>query len=1016
MTAKPLVSGIIIFLDEQEFIEEAIRSVFAQSYDTWELLLIDDGSTDRSTQIARDFAARYPERIRYFEHEGHQNRGMSASRNLGIKHARGKYIALLDGDDVWLPEKLERQVALMEATPRAGMLYGKTEYWHSWSGHVDAQARDRVPELGVPHDRLFEPPALLTLLYPLGPGTAPCLCSILARTDLVRRVGGFEETFRGFYEDQAFLSKVYLTAPVLVTEGCWDRYRIHSASCSATVKDAGTYDSYRRQYLEWLAGYLSAQGIQEPRVIAATRDALSVYRNSPGGHVSYSSWLRLLRVADDNTARLVVDPHDPDKVRIEISRAGTHTSHDIQLNHPRLRVDPTTKYEITFSARADRPRRVSCGVAKGHAPWTNLGFYDQIELSPDWQRFQRQFTVDESEDNARIHFDVGESDIPVDLSSLSLVDLSTGAFVAPAIPSTQPGQAAGTVPAEPVVPIGEVDFGSFRRVTPISQDFGCDRGRPVDRYYIENFLERRREDVRGRVLEIGENTYTRRYGGDRVTVSDVLHVTEGEPQATIIADLASADHIPSDSFDCIILTQTLQLIYDVRAAIATIQRILKPSGVLLATFPGISQTHDSEWGDIWCWNFTPVSARRLFQEAFPADHVTIETFGNVLSAISFLHGLAVDELTPAELDHREPGYTVTIAVRAVKPGPGSGEARSRTGALQQVPRGHAAGVDSKSLILMYHRVAEGHADPWGLAVSPGHFAEHLAVLREASRPMHLQQLVAALGNGGGSGRGTIVTFDDGYADNLHGAKPLLEKAGIPATMFLTTGYLGEQREFWWDELERLLLQPGRLPERLRLSIGGAAREWRLGTAIDYTEAEWRRDRVWRAPENPPGPRHTLYVSLWELLQPMAEVERRRVLEELRVWVGVAAGARSTHRILSRSEVLDLAAGGLIEIGAHSVTHPVFSDAATELQREEVRRSKRDLEEILGYPISSWAYPYGAYGPDTVSIVRETGFRCACSTAEGTVGRGADSFQLPRFEVKDWDGQEFARRLNRWFED
>ncbi len=149
------------------------------------------------------------------------------------------------------------------------------------------------------------------------------------------------------------------------------------------------------------------------------------------------------------------------------------------------------------------------------------------------------------------------------------------------------------------MPVNEVQFGSFRRLTPISRDFGCDRGRPIDRYYIENFLERRSEDVRGRVLEIGENTYTRRFGGERVTQSDILHVTEGEPQATIIADLASADHIPSNSFDCIILTQTLQLIYDVPAALRTIRRILKPAGVLLATFPGISQSYDHEWaGDL----------------------------------------------------------------------------------------------------------------------------------------------------------------------------------------------------------------------------------------------------------------------------------------------------------------------------------------------------------------------------------------------------------------------------------
>ena len=211
-----------------------------------------------------------------------------------------------------------------------------------------------------------------------------------------------------------------------------------------------------------------------------------------------------------------------------------------------------------------------------------------------------------------------------------------------------------------------MNFGSLRRVTPISRYWGFDRGTPIDRYYIEKFLGQHCRDVRGRVLEIGDDSYTCRFGGDRVTQRDILHVTPGNPQATIVGDLATADHIPSDAFDCIILTQTLQLIYDVRTAIATIHRILKPRGVVLATFPGISQTYDRDWGDSWYWNFTTLSGRRLFEEQFLKGNMEIETYGNVLSTISFLHGLAVEELTFEELDHHQPGYAVTIAVRAVK--------------------------------------------------------------------------------------------------------------------------------------------------------------------------------------------------------------------------------------------------------------------------------------------------------------------------------------------------------------
>jgi SAM-dependent methyltransferase len=175
-------------------------------------------------------------------------------------------------------------------------------------------------------------------------------------------------------------------------------------------------------------------------------------------------------------------------------------------------------------------------------------------------------------------------------------------------------------------------------------------------------------DLHGRVLEIADRTYTHRFGADRVIQSDVLHAVEGNPEATIVADLTSAEHIPSDTFDCIICTQTLLFIYDVRSAIQTLYRILKPGGVLLATFPGICQISRDDlerWGDYW--RFTTLSARRLFVEAFPDTYVTVEAHGNVLAAISFLHGLAAEELRQEELDYRDPDYEVSITIRAVKP-------------------------------------------------------------------------------------------------------------------------------------------------------------------------------------------------------------------------------------------------------------------------------------------------------------------------------------------------------------
>jgi glycosyltransferase involved in cell wall biosynthesis/peptidoglycan/xylan/chitin deacetylase (PgdA/CDA1 family)/SAM-dependent methyltransferase len=1010
MSEKPLVSGITIFFNGESFFQEAIESVLAQTYDRWELLLVDDGSTDRSTEIAQRYSMQYPGKIRYLEHEHHQNRGMSAARNLGSRHARGKYIAFLDADDVWLPQKLERQVAILESQPRAGMVYGRTEYWYSWTGIAEDRERDYVPDLGIPQDAIVEPPTLLTLLYPLGQKTAPCLCSLMIRSDVIKKIGGFEESFMDYYEDQAFLTKVYLTERVFVSGGCWDRYRQHPASCSAIVNQNGQHDFLRHRFLEWLKEWLRMKKVTDSKVWKMIDAALTSFQDAPCIPEPEHKWLRLLRVANGNLAHLVFSPDNPNVVRIVILKLETRTSYDIQLNHPGLKVKSNHRYLVNFMARADSPRRISFGFAKSHAPWTNLGLYNQIELTSEWQSFEQSFTATEDEDNARVHFDLGDNEVSVELSSLTVRSLSEGKFINPA------QYVSSRAPTEPPIELGTVRFGSLRRVTPVSRDFGYDRGRPIDRYYIENFLGHHREDVRGRVLEIGENTYTRRFGDDRVTISDVLQVVEDSPEATIIADLTSADHIPSNTFECIILTQTLQLIYDVRAALKTIYRILKPGGVLLATFPGISQTYDNEWGDSWFWNFTSSSARRLFEESFHPANVKVETFGNVLAAISFLHGLAVEELSLEELDYRDPGYEVTITVRAEKPRPGDVvEAIDR-----QLWPAHRPGksFDRKGLILMYHRVAEGCSDPWSLCVSPQRFAQQLEVLQKYTEPMRLQELVAAIGRGDIPARATVVTFDDGYADNLQRAKPLLERYNIPATIFPSTGCIESVCEFWWDELDRLLLQPGVLPETLRLRLNGTTHQWDLGKDAYYPDELWRRNLSWRAWDALPTSRHSLYLSISQFLQRLEEEDRQSLLREFRAWANPNPECRESHRTLSVRELLDLAKGELIEIGCHTVTHSVLSALPLAKQREEIQRSKKLLEELLGHTVVSFAYPYGGerdYTNETVALVREAGFTRACSTFRAPVSLASDRFQLPRFLVEDWDGDQFARQLSLWFD-
>jgi glycosyltransferase involved in cell wall biosynthesis len=260
MTHQPLVSVIIIFLNAGDaFFREAIASIFAQTYPNWELLLVDDGSTDVSTQIARQYAEQYPNQVRYLEHESHANRGMSAARNLGIHHAKGDYIALLDSDDIWLPQKLEKQVAILDAHPEAGMVYGSTLMWFSWSGNPEASQPDRQRKLGVKPDTLVQPPTLVPLFlqrYAETPGT----CGVLIRRETIQAVGGFEDSFRGMFEDQAFFLKVCLHAPVFVESGCWDRYRQHPNSACSVAPAQGDCNPFQLNqphlnFLNWREQY-----------------------------------------------------------------------------------------------------------------------------------------------------------------------------------------------------------------------------------------------------------------------------------------------------------------------------------------------------------------------------------------------------------------------------------------------------------------------------------------------------------------------------------------------------------------------------------------------------------------------------------------------------------------------------------------------------------------------------------------------------------------------------------------
>lgn len=296
MDHPPIVSTIMIFLNAEEFMEEAIESVFAQTYEHWELLLVDDGSSDRSTAIALQYAHKNPAKIRYLEHQEHQNLGTSASRNLGINDAQGEYIAFLDADDVWLPQTLEQQVAIMQAYPEAAMAYGRMQLWYSWTSKHSNSYQDRFFALGVPPNSLIEPPKLLinTLNYYY---QEPGMGNAIIRATVLAKLGNFEEYFRGWGEDKVFYAKLQLNAPIFVSGECWLKYRQHSASlCHKIEGDKKLISVALQDFIQWLEGYLVRQGMNNTEVWKVLQDAKTRPRYRYRSSAFYHFWISGLKV------------------------------------------------------------------------------------------------------------------------------------------------------------------------------------------------------------------------------------------------------------------------------------------------------------------------------------------------------------------------------------------------------------------------------------------------------------------------------------------------------------------------------------------------------------------------------------------------------------------------------------------------------------------------------------------------------------------------------------------------
>ena len=494
-----------------------------------------------------------------------------------------------------------------------------------------------------------------------------------------------------------------------------------------------------------------------------------------------------------------------------------------------------------------------------------------------------------------------------------------------------------------------LDFSDLRSTSPVSRNWGSERGVPIDRHYIHEFLKEHAGDVHGHVLEMLNSYLTTTHGGERVERSDILDIDAGNPRATIVGDLRVAEGLPAGAYDCFILTQTLHLIDDMAAALATAHRVLKPGGVLLVTLPCASMvaTGYGPKGDHW--RVTEAGARALFERVFSPGDLSIRARGNLLTTTAFLHGLSCDDVEPAEFAVDDPAYPLVITVRAQKT------------AFARVAQPHPA--TSRSAVLLYHRVADVANDIHGLAVSPATFRAQIErLLREGWRVVPLRTLAAAAASGDPPDRVVALTFDDGYLDNLEIAAPILAELNLPATFFLTTEPRARRTRFWWDVLAEAL---GSDPA---------------------AHGEWYA----RFKASPRALRDEMLLQLAQKSSvPLASDDAGPMLED---------------------EVRRLRDFPLIEIGAHTVHHPSLPALSPEDCHREVSESRSALERLTGQRVTSFAYPFGAMSPEAVATVTAAGFEVAVTLGNRTLRVREHHLRIPRLATREESGADLLARL------
>lgn len=322
----------------------------------------------------------------------------------------------------------------------------------------------------------------------------------------------------------------------------------------------------------------------------------------------------------------------------------------------------------------------------------------------------------------------------------------------------------------------------------------------------------------------------------------------------------------------------------------------------------------------------------------------------------------------------------------------------------------------RSVVLLYHRIARLSSDPQLLAVLPENFEAQLKRLARNYQPMPLSALPAALADGSLPEKAIAISFDDGYADNLHEAKPLLERSGLHATIFVTSDAISRNQEFWWDTVAHIFLGPHVLPETLNIDIDGTAYVRKIKPSGSGTDFH-RLYRYWNVLEkDDPTSRHAIYRELCTMLRVLPPLTLQRVIERLNEWAGQGESA-DNNRTLSEQELRDLASCNEVEIGCHAKTHSVLSRLPVAAQEREIRGSKETIEDIIGKPVTGFSYPFGSlsdYTKETQTLLKTAGFTYACTTVPSPVARGENPYEIPRLIVRNWRPDELEQKIEECF--